>query len=504
MSSEFALRMRDITKTFPGVKALNCVNLEVKKGEIHALIGENGAGKTTLMKVLNGLYQPENGTIEIDGKMVNIASRHHALELGISMIFQELSVLPNLDVASNIMLAREPRVHGNTFLVDRKEMNLRAKNVLDSLGINLEPTVSVETLSCGQRQQIEIARAISTDAKIIVMDEPTTSLNRHETESLFNIIRELKKQGKSIIYISHRLEEIMLLADRSTVLRDGNRVAEIDSMKGSNRDEIVNLMVGHSPEVFHRNEIELYEKEQVPILELEDVTAADNSLCGVSFKLRKGEILGVTGLIGSGRSELARLLFGAKKIKSGKILIEGKQVCIRSSAEAIKLGIGYVSDDRKYLSIIPPMNIEENISLVKLRSLSTFCVLNKKKITKEVSKVIDQLRIKIPDKKTQIYKLSGGNQQKCIIGRWMIEKPKILIMNEPTQGVDVGVKAELYKMLDKMTNEGISIIFVSQDFAELVEVSDRIIAMYKGKIQGELKSAEVTDTGIMNYVTGGN
>ena len=503
MAGEIALRMNEIVKKFPGVIALNNVNLEIRKGEIHALLGENGAGKTTLMKVLNGIYQPDHGTIEIDGSRVKILNRQDAMKQGISMIFQELSVLPNLDVASNILLSREPRMINGKFLVDRKEANRQAKEVLDLLGIMLSPSEKVSSLSCGQRQLIEIARAISSNAKIIVMDEPTTSLNNHETELLFRTIRELKLQGKAIIYISHRLEEILSLADRSTILRDGNKVAEIGDFKDVKRNDIIKLMVGHSTEELIRNkEANQKNEKEVPVLELKDVEGFEG-VKGVSFALHRGEILGVTGLIGSGRSELAQLIFGVKKLKSGQICVDGKPVSIKSAKDAMKIGIGYVSDDRKSLGIIPPMNIEENISLAKLKLMSSGGVLNNRQIRSEINKIVKLLEIRIPSLKTQIFKLSGGNQQKCLIGRWLIEKPKILIMNEPTQGVDVGVKAELYKILDEMTKNGISIIFVSQDFAELVEVSDRIIALYKGKIQGELHASEVTDARIMNYVTGG-
>ncbi|MDH7482975.1 MAG: sugar ABC transporter ATP-binding protein [Armatimonadota bacterium] len=497
MGEKLALEMRGITKTYPGVKALDNVDFEVAKGEVHALVGENGAGKSTLMKILAGAQPMDSGEIRINGEVVHITSPQKAMDLGISIIYQEFNLVPYLNAAENIFLGREPKGILPGF-VDFKTMYAEAQRVIDSLGVKLDVRTPVNRLSVAQQQMVEVAKATSRNASIIAMDEPSATLTEHELQNLFELIRSLKSKGVSIIYISHRLEEIFQIADRVTVLRDGKLVgtkpvSEID------RDEIIRMMVG-------RELKEKIPKESVefgpPALTIKGLSRK-GILHDISFTVHKGEVLGIAGLVGAGRTELARAIFGADPIDTGEIWLNGTRVDIRSPRDAIQLGIGLVTEDRKELGLILGMVVRENISLANLDSLTRFGFVNRREERKAALKFVEDLMIKTPSIEQQVQNLSGGTQQKVVLAKWLFTRSKVLIFDEPTRGIDVGSKVEIYQLMNQLAANGTAIIMISSELPEILGMSDRIIVMHEGRIAGEFSREEATQEKIMHLATGG-
>lgn len=491
------LRMEGITKTFPGVKALDDVRLDVGMGEIHALAGENGAGKSTLMKILSGEYSTESGTIFFNGEQVRITSPLMAQEIGISIINQELSLIPYLTVAQNIFLGREPRKKFSR-LIDWTKLNKEAEKHLRRLKLDFEPTTQVIDLSIAQQQMVEVAKALSLEAHIIIMDEPTSALTEKETEILFGLIKELSEQGIAIIYISHRMEEIKRLADRVTVFRDGCYIAT-STISETTIDEIIHLMVGRKLQESSPNEVAETNHELLRIADLSTST----KLSGIELSLNKGEILGIAGLVGAGRSELARAVFGIDPVDSGEIYIGGTQVKIRSPRDAIKAGIGFVPENRKEQGLLLNMTVSENITINILEELSSFLYLDKKKGLEIAGDYIEKLKVKTPGPSERTINLSGGNQQKIVIAKWLTTHPRIMILDEPTRGIDIGAKSEIYALIQDLAASGMGIVIISSELPEILRLSNRILVMCQGKIAAELSRHEASQDTIMHYATGG-
>lgn len=495
------VEMNHIMKSFAGIKALNDVHLDLREGELHALMGENGAGKSTLMKILTGVYIKDGGTIKLMGqagemKEVEIKTPLQAQHLGISMVFQEFNLLDNMDVAENIFLGREPV--DSMRCIDKKRMYIEAKKWLDKVHLDVDPKAKVSDLSVGFKQLLEIAKCLSFDARIIILDEPTASLTDKESETLFSIIEELKRNNISVVYISHRMEEVFNLADRITVFRDGTYIDTVER-KDFQEDQIIKMMIGRELQenVSARADISAVSETA---LEVQNVKVYKNS-SPVNLKLRKGEILGMFGLVGAGRTELSRKIFGIDSIENGKILVDGKEVKIECPLDAIKAGIGLVPEDRKDLGLILGMSVKDNMLLPKLGTFKS-PVLNKKDIKYITGSYIQDLSIALASEDEAVKNLSGGNQQKVVIAKWMAMNPKILIMDEPTRGIDIGAKSEIYSIMRKLTENGMSIIMISSEMAEIQKVSDRIVIMHEGNLTGEMSVTEATQTSIMNAAMG--
>jgi len=483
------LQMKGITKRFPGVLALNEVDFEVDAGEVVALIGENGAGKSTLMKILSGAHMKDAGEIMINGKQTDIKGPFDAFEQGISTIYQELNVLPNLDIAENIFLGKEPRKNG---FVDKKLMHHEAKKLLKNVGLDMDTATISGDLSTAQKQMIEVAKALSFDSKLIVMDEPTSSLTETETETLLNIIRQLKRQNVSIIFITHRLKEIFEISDKVAIMRDGEMVTTLETSK-TTQDEVIRHMVGREvDDIFAKQEAEIGDV----VLEVTDLST-EGFLKDISFSVRKGEILGIAGLIGAGRSEVMRAVFGVDKKQTGEIKINGQTVKINNTGDALRNKIGFVPEDRKEQALVLGMNIRENITLACLETLAKLRFINKKKERDVSVDYTEKLKIKTPSQEQLVQNLSGGNQQKVVIGKWMATMPEILILDEPTRGIDVGSKKEIHLLMSKLAKSGVAIIMISSELPEILGMSDRIVVMHEGRIKGELMRENATQENIM-------
>ena len=495
------VEMDNIVKSFAGIKALNDVHLDLREGELHALMGENGAGKSTLMKILTGVYSKDSGTIKLaseDGslKEVEIKTPLQAQHLGISMVFQEFNLLDNMDIAENIFLGREPvdRKH----CIDKKKMYADAKKWLDKVHLDIDPKSKVSDLSVGFKQLLEIAKCLSFNARIIILDEPTASLTDRESETLFSIIDELKRNNISIVYISHRMEEVFNLADRITVFRDGTYIDTVER-KNFKEDEIIKMMIGRELQEDVSKRAVKSGSDEVA-LEVQNVKVYKNST-PVNLKLHKGEILGMFGLVGAGRTELSRVIFGIDPVGDGRILVDGKEVKITCPLDAIKAGIALVPEDRKDLGLILGMSVKDNMLLPKLGTFKS-PVLNKKDISNITGTYIQDLSIALASEEEEVKNLSGGNQQKVVIAKWMAMNPKVLIMDEPTRGIDIGAKSEIYAIMRKLTEEGMSIIMISSEMAEIQKVSDRVIVMHEGSMTGEMSVDEATQATIMNAAIG--
>ncbi|WP_125152821.1 sugar ABC transporter ATP-binding protein [Clostridium rectalis] len=488
------LEMNNISKSFPGVKALQNVNLKAYGGEVLALLGENGAGKSTLMKILSGVYRKDEGKIRIDGEEVEICGIKEAEKLGVSIIHQELSLLPNLTIYENIFLGNE-EYNGFLRKVNKKSMKEKSEKLLDSIGFSIKADTLVEDLNVGEMQMVEIIKAISKHSKIIIMDEPTTALTDVETVKLFEVIRKLKSEGIAIIYISHRMDEIFQICDKVNVLRDGKYIGDAKVSEVS-KDDLISMMVGRKlEEQFPYRE----EEKGKVLLKVSNLNFKDK-VKDVSFEVRSGEILGIAGLMGSGRTETAKTVFGEYKKTSGEICIDGKKVKINSPKDAIKSGIAYLSEDRKKEGLILNMSVANNMSLCNLNKYeNSIKKIDKKLETEEVKKFIEKLSVKTPSHKQLIKNLSGGNQQKVIIAKWVMISPKILIIDEPTRGIDVGAKKEIYEVLNELKKMGKAIIMISSDMPEILGISDRILVMSEGKVSGELLRNEATQENIMKY-----
>lgn len=491
------LKMEHITKSFPGVKALSDVQVDLQYGEVLALVGENGAGKSTLMKILTGIYQKDEGTITLQGNEINVTSPKQAQELGISIIHQELNLMRDLTIAENIFIGREPKGALN-LLVDDKKLNNQAKELFEKLNLDLDPKTKVQHLTVAKQQMVEIAKALSFNSKILIMDEPTTALTELEIEVLFEIINSLREKGVGIIYISHRMDELKRISDRITVMRDGTYVDTLITAE-TEMSKVIQLMVGRH--VYIESKPNIAEGEKEIVLQMKNISTKA-LLKDVSFELKKGEILGFAGLMGAGRTEVARVLFGADPATTGTINLHGNEVKIKSPAAAVKHGIGYLSEDRKQFGLLVNMDVKSNIALATIKDYQSKAMfVSDSKIKKIAIKYVDQLKIKTPSVDQEIRLLSGGNQQKVVIAKWLQRDCDILIFDEPTRGIDVGAKGEIYKLLDELAASGKSIIMISSELPEILRMSHRIVVMAEGKITGVLSSEEATQEKIMEYAT---
>jgi ribose transport system ATP-binding protein len=492
-----ALEMRHITKTFPGVRALEDVSLEVRPGEIHALVGENGAGKSTLMKILAGAQPMDSGEILLNGQTVHIDSPQKAMDLGVSIIYQEFNLVPFLNAAENIFLGREPRAALPGF-VDFGTMYREAQRIIDKLGVKVNVRTPVNRLSIAQQQMVEIGKATSRASKIIVMDEPSATLTDHELKALFELMRQLRGEGVAIIYISHRMEEIFEVCDRVTIMRDGKWIATRD-LKDLTREEIIRLMVG-------RELTQMIPKEAAeigdPALIVKNVSRK-GVLHDISFTAHKGEVLGIAGLVGAGRTELARVIFGADPYDGGTIELFGSTIRVKSPQDAIKRGIGLVTEDRKQQGLVLGMAVRENITLANLDQLSFLNFIKAGEERRVASKYVKDLLVKTPTIEQTVQNLSGGNQQKVVLAKWLFTDSKVLIFDEPTRGIDVGAKTEIYQLMNALAKRGCAIIMISSELPEVLGMSDRILVMHEGTIAGELSREEATQEKIMHLATGG-
>ncbi|MBU9725437.1 sugar ABC transporter ATP-binding protein [Diplocloster modestus] len=489
------LTMKGIDKSFPGVHALKEVDFDLRKGEVHALMGENGAGKSTLMKVLTGIYSKDSGTITFEGQEVNFATPKEAQDIGISIVHQELNMMNHLTVAQNIFIGRE-KMNGK--LINDKKMNEEAAKLFERLNIKINPAERMGNLTVGKQQMCEIAKAISRDAKVIIFDEPSAALTEAEIDELFKIIRDLRAKNLGIIYISHRMDEIKVITDRVTVMRDGEYVGTLITEKCT-KDDIINMMVGR---VIYEDP---KEKSNVPddapvVLSVKNLNAG-KMVRDVSFDLRKGEILGFSGLMGAGRTETARAIFGADKIDSGEIFVNGEKVVIKSPQDAVNAGIGYLSEDRKRYGIIVEKTVAENTTMASLEHFTNGLFIDKNKEKEAAVEYVDKLKTKTPTVDTKVVSLSGGNQQKVVIAKWLVRDCDILIFDEPTRGIDVGAKSEIYHLMNELVAQGKSIIMISSELTEVLRMSDRIVVMCEGRKTGELSIEEASQEAIMRAAT---
>ena len=492
---EVILTMKEIDKSFPGVHALDHVNLEIRKGEVHALMGENGAGKSTLMKVLTGIYSKDSGTITYEGKEVEFSNPRDAQDAGIVIVHQELNMMNHLTVAQNIFIGRE-MMSGK--LINDAKMNKEAKKLFDKLNIDIDPTEKMGNLTVGKQQMCEIAKAISHEAKVIIFDEPSAALTESEIEELFKIIRDLRDQGLGIVYISHRMDEIKVITDRVTVMRDGGYVGTLIT-KDSTKDDIIKMMVGRV--IYEDPKTESNVPKNAPVVLKVEHLNAGKMVRDVSFELHKGEILGFSGLMGAGRTEPARALFGADPKDGGDIYVNGKKVDIKNPMDAVKCGIGYLSEDRKRFGIVVQKSVAENSTMAALDDYMSGIFINKKKENEVAQKYVQQLKTKTPNVDQLVVNLSGGNQQKVVIAKWLVRNCDILIFDEPTRGIDVGAKSEIYHLMNELVAEGKSIIMISSEMTEVLRMSDRIVVMCEGRKTGEIDIAEATQENIMHAAT---
>lgn len=491
------IEMTGISKAFSGNQVLKDVSFSLEKGEIHALMGENGAGKSTLMKVLTGIHKRDGGMIKVKGKEVNFSSPKEAEKAGIAVIHQELNILPHLSIAENMFLGKEETV-GKTSILKTKSMNDKTKKILFELGLDVNPSSPASELSVGKQQIVEIAKALSAEAEVIVMDEPTAALTDREIDTLFKTIRDLQEKGVSFIYISHRMEEIFSLCDRITVLRDGEFAGE-KFIRDTSFEEVVQLMVGR----------ELGERFPERHAQIGEVKLAVRGLTrnghfeNVSFDLHKGEVLCIAGLMGAGRTEVAQTLFGYRKATAGEVELDGKKVKINSPGAAKKLGIGYVTEDRKSEGLLVDFTVEENISLTNFREISKYGLISRKKESALFLSMKERLGIRTSGPHQTAKSLSGGNQQKVVIAKWLGIEPDLLILDEPTRGVDVGAKKEIYSIINQLAERGVAVLMISSELPEVLGMADRVLIMHEGKLAGELSKEEMTQEKIMHYATGG-
>lgn len=491
------IEMTGIDKAFSGNVVLKDVQFSLADGEIHALMGENGAGKSTLMKILTGIYGRDAGVIKVDGKEVDFKSPKEAEAMGIAVIHQELNILPDLTVAENLFLGNEQTM--GMGILKTKEMNREASRILSQLGLDVDVKTPAGHLSVGKQQIIEIAKAIETHAKVIIMDEPTAALTDREIETLFKTIRKLQSQGVSFVYISHRMEEIFAICDRITILRDGQYIG-VRVIKETNFDEIVKMMVGRElgdrfPE----------RKASIGDVKLDVKGLTRIGYCeDINFQLRKGEVLAIAGLMGAGRTEVAQALFGYRKMNKGEIFIDGQKVKISNPIQAKKHGIGFVTEDRKSEGLVVDFSIKDNIMLTNLGKASKMGVINSKKETNFVDNLMKKLGVRSSGAMQTAKSLSGGNQQKVVIAKWLGDAPKILILDEPTRGVDIGAKKEIYQIINDLAEQGVAILMISSELPEVIGMADRVLVMHEGKITGEVSKEEMTQEKIMYYATGGD
>ena len=485
------LTMKGIDKSFPGVHALDHVDLEVRKGEVHALMGENGAGKSTLMKVLTGIYSKDEGTITYEGKEVEFSNPRAAQDAGIVIVHQELNMLGHLTVAQNIFIGREIM---NGKLIDDKKMNEEAAKLFDQLGIDIDPKETMSRLTVGKQQMCEIAKAISHEAKVIIFDEPSAALTEAEIEELFKIIRDLRDKQMGIVYISHRMDEIKVITDRVTVMRDGGYVGTLIT-KDSTKDDIINMMVGRV--IYEDPKTESAVAKDAPVVLKVEHLNAGRMVRDVSFELRKGEILGFSGLMGAGRTETARALFGADPKESGDIYVNGQKVDIKTPQDAVKCGIGYLSEDRKRYGIVVDKTVAENSTMASLESFMKGMFIDKKKENQVAQQYVETLKTKTPGVDQLVVNLSGGNQQKVVIGKGILTDPKILLMDEPSRGIDIGAKTEVFDIINQYAEQGLSIIVISSELKEIIAIADRVVVLSNGIKTGELIGDEIQEEALV-------
>lgn len=490
------LQMEKVSKHFPGVQALEDVDIEVYPGEIVGLLGENGAGKSTLIKILSGVYPKDKGTIQFGGQTVDIRSPHEAQENGIVTIFQELALAPHLSVAENIFLNREPRRVPFLGMVDFRKMHQQTETIMNDLGVRIDSHRLVKDLTLASQQMVEIAKAVSHNANLLLMDEPTSALSSKEVDALLELMRRLKQRGVSVVFVSHRLEEVLRVVDRIIVMRDGRRVGALPASEASEA-KIIQLMVGREVGLFPKLETQIGES----VLEVRNLSGV-NGVRNVSLNVRKGEIVGLAGLIGAGRTELVRLICGADRCTHGSILIDGKEVQISSPADAVAHGIGWVPEDRKQHGLVLNMDIKENTTLAILRRISNrFGSVRLKKEREIATHYRERLSIATSDVSKVVKYLSGGNQQKVVLAKWLSTQPKILIMDEPTRGIDVGAKAEFHALMSQLAQQGIGILMISSEMPEILGMSDRVIVMCQGRVTGEFIRGQFSQVDIMTSAT---
>lgn len=487
------IELKNVTKAFPGVLALSGVDLEFQTGEIHAIVGENGAGKSTLIKTLSGINIPDQGQIYFEGKELKSITPKLARDLGITVVYQELTLAKDLTIAENVFLGEYPK---KGILLDKKNMLEKMNSILEELELNLDPNMKVGDLTIGYQQMIELSRAVARDAKVLILDEPTASLSNKEVEVLFRFLRKAKAKNITIIYISHRLDEIFELSDRITVLRDGKKI-ETKYTKDTNRDELVSLMVGRKLEEVYpeRN----FQVGKDVVLDIQNVSG--NGDRNISLQLHKGEVLGLGGLVGAGRTELAEMLFGAAKIESGKLIVKGKETVIKNPKSALKQGIALMPEDRKGKGLILDMSVRENMVISVLKKMSDFKLVNKKREADLVEKFIGAMNVKTPSREQKVKNLSGGNQQKVVLAKGLATEPDIIIIDEPTRGIDVGAKKEVYDIINQLAAEGKSIIMISSDMEELLGMSDRIAIFCEGRLSGIINRDEFDAETVLKYAS---
>jgi len=494
--SSYRIEMKNMSKSFGGIHALKNVSFSVKPGEIHCLVGENGAGKSTLMKILSGAYKMDSGAIFLDGKEVNIASPRHAIQLGIGIVYQEFELANDLSVAENIFMERL----GKSKFINWNKLYREADEVVRSIGFEINSKLTTGDLSVAYKQVVEIAKALSRNVRILILDEPTAVLNDSEAETLFKLLFHLKNQGVSIVYISHRLEEIFKIGDTVTTLRDGE-ITGVNRCTDITINQVIELMIG-------RKLSDIYPKRDSAVGE-ESIRVEDFSngrvYQDISFSVRKGEVLGFAGLVGSGRTEVVRALFGADRRKAGKIYYEQKPVNFKSTVKAVRAGLALIPENRKEQGLVPALNIKKNLTLASIGKVSNaFGAINAKKENGVAASLSERFKIKAESVETDIFKLSGGNQQKVVIAKWFNTDAKVIIMDEPTRGVDIGTKAEIYLLINELAMQGYAIIFISSEMMELIGMCDRLLVMSEGRIKGELKKDELSEKNIMNLILGGN
>jgi ribose transport system ATP-binding protein len=489
--------MEGIEKHFPGVHALNQCRFELLSGEVHALVGENGAGKSTLMKVLTGVYQKDEGRIYVKGKEVEIPNTKAAQNLGISIIHQELNLMPDLTVSQNIFIGREP-LRGYGLFLDEKKLNEQAQRLFDSMNLQIDTRTRISELTVAKQQMVEIAKALSFQSEILIMDEPTAALSDAEINELFRMVNQLREKGVGIIYISHRMEELKRLTDRVTIMRDSCYIDTLQTKEVS-IDQIISLMVGRV--IFNETKPSAEKVGDETVLEVKNLKQG-SVIKDVSFHLKKGEILGFAGLMGAGRTEVARAIFGADPMDSGEVFVRGQKVRIKDPHDAVKLGIGYLSEDRKRFGVLVGMDVKTNIVITSFNKFMNFMGwMNISKIQIKAEQYVGALKIKTPSAHQLVKFLSGGNQQKVVISKWLTRDCQILIFDEPTRGIDIGAKSEIYKLLNELADQGKSIIMISSELPEILRLSHRIITMCEGRITSELKNSEATQELIMKYAT---
>lgn len=491
---QLILSMRGIDKTYPGVQALKGVDFQVRPAEVHALVGENGAGKSTLVKIITGAVQPDRGEIVFKGTTLERLDPKFSRDLGIGVTYQEINLVGALSVAENMLFGHFPARSG---LLDWRRLNQEAARLLQELNLDIDPTTPVEDLSVGQQQSVEIARAAFLTKELIIMDEPTSALSEQETEVLFGLIERLRDRGTSIIYVSHRLEEVLRIADRVTVLRDGEYVGTLERAQAT-QDAIIHMMVGREiSDLFPKQEAVIGE----PVLEVRQLSRR-GAFHDISFSLRRGEILGLFGLLGSGRTEVARAVFGLDHVDHGQIYLGGEKVDISSPAEAIGRGLGLVPEDRKTLGLVLRFNVRENVTLPSLPVLTRLGLISSRKERELTQHMVEQLDIRTPSLDQKVVNLSGGNQQKVVIAKWLTCQPSVLIVDEPTRGIDVATKAQVHALMSELAQEGVGVLMISSELPEILGMSDRVLVFHEGRITGEFSRASATSEGIMRCATG--